>query len=402
MTQPSSYELTSLDAVRLVAGREISTRMRTRAFKITTIGMLVLVIGFIVAINLIAGGGSTSKVGFSSSTTDVIQPFTSLSAAVDQKVTTSTVDDVAGQQQVRDGTLDAFVTGTPSDLQVIVKKNLSDSLKGLLTVLARQIALNDEITRVGGNPAAVNGAVNAAHVSVQRLEPAADFQGARIAVGIVVSVLVYVAVMLYGQAVAQGVVEEKTSRIVEMLLTTIRPWQLMIGKVLGIGVVGLAQLALVAVTGVIVGNATGALDFPASILTSAAGWAVAWFLLGFLMYALIFAGLGALVSRQEDVGGATAPALMLIILPYVAGVSILPGDPDNKVMAIASIIPLFAPMLMPMRVALGVAPVWEVALAAGLSLLLIVALVWLAGRIYSNAVLRTGSRVKFSHAWRAT
>jgi ABC-2 type transport system permease protein len=402
MTQPSTHELTSLDAVRLVAGREISTRTRTRAFKITTIGMLVLVIAFIIAVKLIAGEGSTSNVGFSSSATDLAQPFASLSAAVDQKVTTTTVDDATGEQQVRDGKLDAFVTGTRSNFQVTVKKHLPDSLKGLFTVLARQNVLNDEITRAGGDPAAVNAAVNSAAVPVRELEPSADFQGARIAVGIVVSVLVYIAVMLYGQAVAQGVVEEKTSRIVEMLLTTIRPWQLMIGKVLGIGVVGLAQLALVAVTGVIVGNATGAVDFPASILASAAGWAVAWFLLGFLMYALIFAGLGALVSRQEDVGGVTAPALMLIILPYVAGISILPSDPDNKVIAIASVIPLFAPMLMPMRVALGVAPLWEVLLAAGLSLLLIVALVWLAGRIYSNAVLRTGSRVKFSHAWQAT
>ncbi len=263
-------------------------------------------------------------------------------------------------------------------------------------MLARQIAFNDEISSLGGNPAAVNSAVNSATVSVQALEPAAEFQTQRLVIGIIVSIIVYIAVMLYGQMVAQGVVEEKSSRIVEMLLTTIKPWQLMVGKVAGIGLVGLGQLALVAIVGVASGVMSGDLDFPTSLAIGAAGWAVAWFLLGFTLYALMFAALGALVSRQEDVGGVTAPAMMLIILPYVAGISILPADPENKLMAMASLIPFFAPMLMPMRIALGVAPAWEVAVAVRLTILLIVGMVWLSARIYRNAVLRTGSRVKFS------
>ena len=106
-------------------------------------------------------------------------------------------------------------------------------------------------------------------------------------------------------------------------------------------------------------------SFPASIAVSAAGWAVLWFLLGYLAYALLFAALGALVSRQEDVGGVTAPALMVIVLPYVLGISILPADPENQFLAIASLIPLFAPTLMPMRIAMGVAPVWQVAALGG-------------------------------------
>jgi ABC-2 type transport system permease protein len=278
---------------------------------------------------------------------------------------------------------------------------LTGNLRSAFAVLARQVALNDQITRAGGDPAAVNAAVGAASVDVQTLEQAREFQVQRLVIGILVSIVVYIAVMLYGQAVAQGVVEEKSSRIVELLLTAIRPWQLMLGKVAGIGLVGLAQLAVVAAVGVGAGVASGVINFPTSIALGAALWAVAWFLLGFLLYALMFAALGALVSRQEDVGGVTAPALMLIILPYVAGISILPADPENQVLGIASVIPFFAPMLMPMRIALGVASVWEVVTAVGLTILLIVALVWLAGRVYSNAVLRTGSRVKLTDALRA-
>jgi ABC-2 type transport system permease protein len=147
--------------------------------------------------------------------------------------------------------------------------------------------------------------------------------------------------------------------------------------------------------------ATGAINFPASIAAGIAVWAVIWFLLGYLAYALMFAALGALVSRQEDVGGVTAPALMLIILPYVLGISILPADPNNSFLATASLIPLFSPTLMPMRIALGVAPAWQIALSVSLTALLIVAMVWLAGRIYGNAVLRTGSRVALRDALRA-
>jgi hypothetical protein len=159
--------------------------------------------------------------------------------------------------------------------------------------------------------------------------------------------------MLYGQLVAQGVVEEKSSRIVEILLTTIRPWQLMLGKVFGIGLIGLLQLGITAVVGVGAGLALDAFTFPTQIATTAAIWAVVWFLLGYLVYALLFAALGALVSRQEDVGGVTAPALMAIILPYVLAISILPGDPDNHFMAILSQIPFFLPMIMPMRIGAG-------------------------------------------------
>jgi ABC-2 type transport system permease protein len=201
--------------------------------------------------------------------------------------------------------------------------------------------------------------------------------------------------------VAQGVVEEKSSRVVELLLTTIRPWQLMLGKVLGIGFVGLAQLLLTAAVGVGFGLATGVLTFPAGLAAGIAVWAVVWFLLGYFVYALMFAALGALVSRQEDVGGVTSPALMVIILPYVLGISILPADPENSLLALLSLIPLFAPTLMPMRIAMGVAAPWEIALSTGLTVLLIVAFVWLAGRIYGNAVLRMGSRIRLRDAFRS-
>jgi ABC-2 type transport system permease protein len=384
-------------AVRLVVGREVSTRYRSRAFRITTLVSLVLVIGSVIVFKLI-GGGSADAVGFTPSAQPLAAPLASVAQAVGEKVDTSTVDQAAGERQIRDGKLDVLVTGTPNAFQVVVEQDLSSDLRDAFAVLARQAVLDNEITKVGGDPAAVNAAVNAAHLDVRSLEPAREHQGARIALAFIVGVLVYIAILLYGQMVAQGVVEEKSSRIVEILLTTIRPWQLMLGKVVGIGLMGLLQLALTAVAGVGAGVALDAFDFPTSIATTVAIWAVVWFLLGFLVYALLFASLGALVSRQEDVGGVTAPATMAIVVPYILGISILPSDPDNGLMALLSLIPFFSPTIMPMRIALDVAPIGQVVFSVALTCLLIVALVWFAGRVYSNAVLRMGSRVKLRQA----
>lgn len=392
--------LSSSAAVRLVAGREIRTRVASRAFKITSIAMVVVVIAFVVVAKLISGSDGSSKVGFTTSAEPLVVPFTSVAAAVGEKVTTSRVDEADGERLVRDGDLDVLVTGDPGDLRVIVKDDLPDDLRNVLAALARQIALDGELRRAGADPAAVNAVVAAATFDVRTLEPPRDHPAARILLGIMVGVFVYIAILMYGTTVAQGVVEEKANRIVELLLTTIRPWQLLVGKVLGIGAVGLGQMVLTVGVGVAAGFLTDAYTFPSSIASGLAAWAVVWFLLGYLMYALVFASLGALVSRQEDVGGATAPAVMLIVLPYIAGITILPADPDNELIALLSVIPFFAPMLMPMRIALNVAPAWEIALSLGLTVLTIAALAWFAGRVYRNAVLRTGAKVKLFSALR--
>jgi ABC-2 type transport system permease protein len=194
------------------------------------------------------------------------------------------------------------------------------------------------------------------------------------------------------------VVEEKSSRVVELLLATIRPWQLMAGKVAGIGLVGLIQMAVIGGAGLIAGKVLGVLTISGSAAFGTVVWLVVWFLLGFVTYSLVFAALAALVSRQEDVGGVTSPALMFVVLGYVLGISILPSDPGNRLCEILSVIPVFAPTMMPMRLAMGGVPGWEAALAVLLALITIPALVWLSGRIYRNAVVRTGARVKLRDA----
>jgi ABC-2 type transport system permease protein len=400
MTAPDTTEVGSRQAVALVAGREITTRVHSKSFRISTVILLVGIVATVLITKATSGSSSSKEVGFLADSATSAPAFRSVAEAVGQKVKTPTVASRSeGEKLLRDGKLDALVTGTSGGVQVEAKKELNEDLRNILTVLARQTALNNELTKAGADPAAVSQSVASAKVDVHSLIAVDPDRNQRLAIGIIAGILVYLALLLYGQAVAQGVVEEKTSRIVELLLTAIRPWQLLLGKVIGIGVLGLAQLLGVGVLGVVTGLATNVLTLPGSAAVGALVTAVGWFLLGYLMYALLFAGLGALVSRQEDVGGAVAPLTMLIVVPYILGISILPTNPDSPLIEVLSLIPPFSPTLMPMRVAGGV-PGWQMGLAVVLSLATIAGLVWLAGRIYGNAVTRTGARVRLRDALR--
>jgi ABC-2 type transport system permease protein len=317
-------------------------------------------------------------------------------------VTTRTVtDDAAGRADVANGKLDALLIGDGTQVSVVVKKDVNDKLKNVLHVLAGQLAFGQQITSLGGTPAQVQAAVASAPVTVTSLQTPHTFDAQSLVLGIIAGILIYLSLMLNGQSVAQGVVEEKSSRVVELLLATVRPWQLMTGKVMGIGIVGLIQIAVIGAAGVIAGLATGALNISVSAATGTIIWLIVWYLLGFFAYALAFAAVGALVSRQEDVAGVVTPVLMFVIVGYVLGVSILPADPSSGLIEVLSMIPTFAPTLMPMRLAMGGVPAWEAVVAVGATLAVIPGLIWLSARIYRNAVVRSGARVKLSEAWRA-
>jgi ABC-2 type transport system permease protein len=392
--------LGSWQAVSLVAGREIRTKMRSKAFIITTVATLVLLIGFALVMKT-AGGGSDATVGFTQQNAALAQPLKTVADTVGESVDTQTVpSEQAGRDKVADESLDALVVGDGQTVRVVVKKDIDDGLRNAFNVLAGQVALNQEITRLGGDPTQVNAAVADASVEVEELEEPYPYDPQQLVLGIIAGVLIFMSLQINGQMVAQGVVEEKSSRVVELLLSTIRPWQLMAGKVLGIGLVGLVQMAVIGGGGMAAAVALDVLTISTDAAVGTVVWLVVWYLLGFLMYSLVFASLAALVSRQEDIGGVIAPALMFVILGYVLGISVLPSNPDNSMVEGFSLIPVFAPTMMPIRLAMGGVPAWEAALSVGLVVALIPALVWLAGKIYANAVMRSGARVKLTDALR--
>ncbi|MCO7274128.1 MULTISPECIES: ABC transporter permease [Cellulosimicrobium] len=396
--------LTSWGAIRLVASREIMTRLRSKSF----VWLTVILVGAVVLGGLVLNAASSSgptaeRVGVTPQTAALAESIEATGGTLGTEVETVDVaDDAAGEAQVRDGDLDALVTGSADAPTVVVDTELSPGLTAVFTTLAQQTALSDAVASLGGDPAQVAGDIATAEPTVRTIGEPSEFDPTRYVTGLVTGILLFMAIMISGQLIAQGVVEEKTSRVVELLLSTVRPWQLMAGKVLGIGLVGLGQVALVVLAGVGTALGLGLVDTSTIDLGTAAVWALVWFVVGFVSYALLMAGLGALVSRQEDVGAVTTPVTFLMIVPYVVGISVAPWAPDNPLVVWLSFVPLCSPLLMPVRIALGSAETWEALLALGLSLAVVPVLVWLAAKIYSNAVLRTGARVRLKDALRTT
>ena len=389
-------------AVRLVAEREMRTRLGSKAFRITTVVMVLLVVGFALVMKLVGSQDSAKHIGLTGSAAPLQARVQALSESLGKPLRTVRVaDESTGRRMVADGRLDALVVGAQGPrLRVVVDEKLDDQLRATLTSVAGQSALDQQIVRLGGDPADVAARVRQASVAVTALKPSPTYDPQRLAVGSVAGILIYLALLATGQSVAQGVVEEKSSRVVELLLATIRPWQLMAGKVIGIGLVGLLQLAVVGVAGALAGKLAGSLSLSLSATAGAVTWLVVWFVLGFTLYSLVFAGLGALVSRQEDVGGVIAPATMLLVVGYVVGISVLPSAPGNPAVSAMSLLPVFSPTLMPMRLAMGSVPLWQTLVSLGLALATVPVLVAVAGRIYRNGVVRTGARVGLREAMR--
>ena len=205
---------------------------------------------------------------------------------------------------------------------------------------------------------------------------------------------------IYGQWVLAGVVEEKSNRVVELILSTVQPRHLLVGKVIGIGLLGLAQLTLIAgLTSALL--AAGIYDAPTSLGRSVA-LVVPWFGLGFALYAVAYAGAGALAAQQQDASSAGQPVTYALLAAFFVGYAALPANAESAIAHVLTVFPLTAPLVLPARSALVGVPLWEHALALVLVLGSIYALVQLAGRVYAEGLLHGGSRLPIRAALRVT
>jgi ABC-2 type transport system permease protein len=211
--------------------------------------------------------------------------------------------------------------------------------------------------------------------------------------------VLYSLLILFGQFVAQGVVEEKASRVVELLLATMKPWQLLAGKILGLGLLGLAQIVVIAVVGVAGALSFDLVDIPGELIGTAVS-VVAWFVLGYAFYAAIFAVGASLVSRQEDLGSVLMPTTLVLVLAFVVGIQ-ASANPDGTLAVVTSYLPGLSQMVMPVRQAAGNVALWEIVLAVLLMLAAIALVVRLGGRVYAGALLRTSGRTKLREAFKA-
>jgi ABC-2 type transport system permease protein len=198
-----------------------------------------------------------------------------------------------------------------------------------------------------------------------------------------------------------GTVEEKQNRVVEVILSRVGAWQILVGKVLGIGLLGLLQLALLAGAAYFSAQMADIADIDlASIGLPIVVSVFFWFILGYTFYAFLYAAVGSTVSRQEDLQGAMMMPVFLILPGYFIAL-VAAENPDALVPTIGSMLPPWAPFVMPVRIAAGAPQLWEVLVAIVGTAAAAAALVWLGSRVYAGALLRTRGKVKLLEAWRA-
>jgi ABC-2 type transport system permease protein len=328
-------------------------------------------------------------------------------------------DAAAVQKDLERGKYDALLiidrdAGT-KDLGFTLRTDIPRDATTVKSISAALVSLemDDRLFRAGTSTAALTAPfpftvapVNAASGGTNSIsrEVSADL----LATGLIV--LIFMAIITYGVWVAMSVAEEKGSRVMELMLNATTPLQMLAGKVIGNGAAGLTQYGIVmaAIIGgllaqapihkAVVGTDTGA-QFGGLSPTVLAAFAVL-FVLGFLMYSLLYAALGSLVSRQEDVQSATSPLMVLIMVGYLMSVFGLQAIDDTWV-KVASFVPFFSPYLMLARVSVGHVEVWEFALAVLLLAISCAVALVVAARIYSAGVLLYGQRVSLAQIVRA-
>jgi ABC-2 type transport system permease protein len=390
----------------LVARRELTTKLHTRSFVVSTVAALLVLAGFLLAQSTLFDSNHRSTIGLNGQAISVAGQLADEARLVGRDVRTVEVTNLAdGQAQVADGRLDALVSGAPAALAVLVDHGLDDELRGVLNGLVRQQVLRGQLAAIedlapeGIDVDAVLRNVAEAHVEVRSLTAVDPRDDERLAIALIVVALLYLSLLLYGSMVAHGVVEEKSGGIVEFLLSAVRPSQLLGGKVAGLGLVGLIQLAIVGVGGLILGLALNVVT-AAGPAVIALAWGLVWYVLGFLLYAMVFATVGALVSRQEDMQSVLMPVTVVLVVAFVLGCAVLSRNPAGATATVLSLLPPLSPILMPGRIALAAAPFWQVALAVALTVATIVALARIGGVAYQNSLLRKDSRSTLRDALR--
>ena len=344
----------------LVAEREITTRLRSKSFLISTGILLLVVLGSILVGAFISANDEDTKVavvgGLQLPEVDGI--------AVTEVGTVGEAEDL-----VRSGDVDAALVAddsTPVGLKIIADSSAPDDLVAMLSITP----------------------------PVELLDLDAVNPGLAYLVALGFGIVFFASAMTFGTTIAQSVVEEKQTRVIEILIAAIPARALLAGKVLGTSILAFGQIAAILVVAVIGLTVTGQGDL-LGLLGAPLVWFVVFFTIGFVLLAALFAATGAMVSRQEDIGSTTTPVTMLIMIPYFLVVFL---NDNPLVVGIMSYVPFSAPVAMPLRLFLGTAQWWEPLVSLVILALTALALIAVGARIYENSLLKLGARVGWREA----
>jgi len=381
----------------LVAAREIRERGRSGAFLASLLLMLLVVAAAIALPALLDTGPGTKDVGLTGQTpAGLTATLQAQGGAVD---TTIRIHQYAtragGEAAVRAGDIDVLVVDAR---QLEWRKRADEQLKAVVVGAIQLVALRDRAEAAGIDPdqlLAIVEPVPVSDVELGRIEGRSpDDETA----AFLLTMILFFSISTYGAMVLSGVVEEKSSRTVEVLLARMPARNLLAGKIAGIGILGLAQIVATAIVAIVAASLTDSFDVPA-VRGSVLAWAVVWFVLGYALYATVFGSLGSLASRTEDASSITGPVSIILVLAFFVSFTAI-GSADTTWARLVSWFPLTAPLAMPNRIAMGVATWWDPVVAIIVILATIAGLVMLGGRVYTRAILHTGATLSLREAWR--
>ncbi|MEO6123309.1 MAG: ABC transporter permease [Ilumatobacteraceae bacterium] len=392
--------MNSFAMIRLVMAREINQRVKSKSFAITTVLLCAAILGGGILNRVLSGGDSPTKYdvavvgdippGFDNAAQQTAQ-------ALDIVIRIESVADRStAEQAVRDGADDAAIDTASGEL--VSSKAPSQELSAALNAAWQSAKSQEAATAAGLDKEQIATILSPAALQITELKGGGDDDNTvGTVVGFTAAILLFISINAFGGMVLTGVVEEKSTGVVEVLLAHVKAYQLLTGKVLGIGSVAMLQLCAAVATGVLSLKVSGT-SVPSGVWVGLPT-TLLWFVCGFVLYSTLFALAGSCVSRQEDAQGAAAPISMLFTVAYLT-VFVLGNQPESTATRIVSILPPFAPLLMPLRVAVGAASVVEIVVAAALLIAATFGMLRLAGAVYGRTLLHRGSRLKWKDALR--
>ncbi len=423
-----------------VARREYLVRVRGRAFVITTVLLALSIAAVTLIPTILAAVGAADPaqiavdVQADNLTSDPVLAIQTalvvgsdpgaepVDAGIDNRAQVSRTDDPgAAAQAVRDGELDALLTITRDGAGELAFEYLgsaspTNQMRLLVTGAATALAIGDRLERSGIGQQEAAAIFEPPSFTALAVDPADardpdEFGGAFILAYALV-ILTFMAILTYGNWVAQSVAEEKSGRVMELLITAATPRQLLTGKVLGSGAAGLTQYIAIVAAAIIgfvanapISESLGVSGQSPISLPDLNAWMLlafgAFFLLGFVLYSTLYAAAGSMVSRIEDVQQAVGPLIFLSMAGYFASFTGL-NDPDADWVGVLSFVPFFSPYLMPARMLLTSVGSGEILVALAILAVTLIAAMLFASRIYSAGVLMYGQRVGLRTLWRAS
>jgi ABC-2 type transport system permease protein len=382
---------------KVIAAREIWVKLHDKTFLLSTAFMLALIVASIVFSAFMGNRAETRTVAVvDPQGAAVVQTAQAVGKAEANRLTLKTTE-AAGPDQVRAllraGDADAALLplgGNQAARWELVAENELDT--GLYELVSRGVSAHEMSANAEAAGTTAQQVLAGTTLAQRSLDPSAIDPGVRYGLAFAFAFLFYITALVFGMSIAQSVIEEKQSRVVEILAAAVPIRQLLAGKVIGNSLLAIGQVVLLAGVGLIGLSVSGQGEVLSRVL-GASAWFIVFFLLGFTALACVWAVAGSVATRQEDLSATTMPIQGIVFVALFVGIA-----GSGNILAVGSFVPLVSSVAMPVRMLAEDVPLWQPLVAAILVLLTAVALIMLGARLYEGSLLRTNRRTKLREA----